>query len=237
MRGLRLILKLSTRLAFIATLWLWANSRCMGQAPTYDLLLKGGHVIDPANNVDAVMDVAVDQRQNCRRRKRHSRQPGKEGRGRFRALCHARAHRYSRPYRPWRRAARLVHPRGPCPSYPLRDPGRYWRLQSGVTTIVDAGTSGAETFLLEKEEVIDRAKVRVLAFLEHRGQWHAGRPGAVRGPDGCQALRRHHQEISRPHRGRENGALLDRGPWDGEHTPWAAVDSAIDAAESRSTCR
>src|SRR5256712_9019156 len=38
-------------------------------------------------------------------------------------------------------------------------------LQSGVTTIVDAGTSGAETFLQEKEEVIDRAKVRVLAFL------------------------------------------------------------------------
>ena len=38
-------------------------------------------------------------------------------------------------------------------------------LQSGVTTIVDAGTAGAETFLTEKEEVIDRSKVRVLAFL------------------------------------------------------------------------
>src|SRR5438093_12040867 len=25
----------------------------------YDLLLKGGHVIDPANNVNAVMDVAI----------------------------------------------------------------------------------------------------------------------------------------------------------------------------------
>ena len=29
------------------------------QTPRYDLLLKGGHVIDPANHVDAVMDVAV----------------------------------------------------------------------------------------------------------------------------------------------------------------------------------
>ena len=38
-------------------------------------------------------------------------------------------------------------------------------LQSGVTTIVDAGSAGAETFLQEKEEVIDQAKVRVLAFL------------------------------------------------------------------------
>src|SRR2546426_3257085 len=29
------------------------------QGPTYDLLLKGGHVVDPANHVDAVADVAV----------------------------------------------------------------------------------------------------------------------------------------------------------------------------------
>jgi dihydroorotase len=27
--------------------------------PTYDLLLQGGHVIDPKNGIDAVMDVAV----------------------------------------------------------------------------------------------------------------------------------------------------------------------------------
>jgi len=29
------------------------------QAAQYDLLLKGGHVIDPANHIDRVMDVAV----------------------------------------------------------------------------------------------------------------------------------------------------------------------------------
>ncbi len=29
------------------------------QAPRYDLLLKSGHVIDPANHLDGVMDVAV----------------------------------------------------------------------------------------------------------------------------------------------------------------------------------
>src|ERR1700687_4913823 len=28
-------------------------------AQTYDLLIKGGHVIDPANRIDRVMDVAV----------------------------------------------------------------------------------------------------------------------------------------------------------------------------------
>ena len=29
--------------------------------PRYDLLLKGGHVIDPANHIDEVRDVAVFQ--------------------------------------------------------------------------------------------------------------------------------------------------------------------------------
>src|SRR2546423_11518344 len=33
----------------------------LAQAPRYDLLLKGGHVIDPANNVDGIMDVAVSK--------------------------------------------------------------------------------------------------------------------------------------------------------------------------------
>src|SRR5947207_15939770 len=31
----------------------------LGQAPRYDLLLKGGHVGDPAKHLDAVMDLAV----------------------------------------------------------------------------------------------------------------------------------------------------------------------------------
>ena len=26
---------------------------------TYDLILKGGHVIDPKNQIDAIMDVAI----------------------------------------------------------------------------------------------------------------------------------------------------------------------------------
>src|SRR5438128_9577323 len=31
----------------------------LAQAPRYDLLLKGGHVIDPASHLDAVMDGAA----------------------------------------------------------------------------------------------------------------------------------------------------------------------------------
>ena len=41
------------------TMGLASNIFAQGQAPHYDLLLKGGHVIDPANDVDRVADVAI----------------------------------------------------------------------------------------------------------------------------------------------------------------------------------
>ena len=37
----------------------------------YDYLLKGGNVIDPANSIDAPMDVAVKGDPDRRRRARH----------------------------------------------------------------------------------------------------------------------------------------------------------------------
>ena len=33
---------------------------------TYDLLLKGGHVIDPKNKIDGVMDVAIKENKIAR---------------------------------------------------------------------------------------------------------------------------------------------------------------------------
>ena len=32
---------------------------CSGQSQSIDILIKNGHVIDPKNNIDAVMDVAI----------------------------------------------------------------------------------------------------------------------------------------------------------------------------------
>src|SRR5437588_11379022 len=37
-------------------------------------------------------------------------------------------------------------------------------LQSGVTTVVEAGTAGADTYLQDKEEAIDAAMVCVIGF-------------------------------------------------------------------------
>ena len=45
--------------ALMATLAIPTTARA--QTPHYELLLKGGHVIDPANHLDGVMDVAVSK--------------------------------------------------------------------------------------------------------------------------------------------------------------------------------
>jgi dihydroorotase len=41
--------------AFLALMAGTANA----QLPAYDLLLRGGHVIDPKNHIDGTMDVAI----------------------------------------------------------------------------------------------------------------------------------------------------------------------------------
>jgi len=101
-------------------------------------------------------------------------------------------------------------------------------LQSGVTTIVDAGTAGAETFLQEKEEVIDRARVRVLAFLNIVAN---GMEGGLEqsldemDPKLCAATVTRYRDIIV---GVKTAHYWTSLPWDGEHVPWAAVDRAIE---------
>src|SRR5690606_31076847 len=46
-------------LLFLAVWLIGPYPLAFGQ--TYDLLLKGGHVIDPKNNIDAQMDVAIKE--------------------------------------------------------------------------------------------------------------------------------------------------------------------------------
>ena len=103
-------------------------------------------------------------------------------------------------------------------------------LESGVTTIVDAGTAGAETFLQEKEEVIDRSVVRVLAFLNIVSD---GMNGGLEqsldemDPKLCAATIAKYRDIIV---GVKTAHYWTALPWDAEHVPWAAVDRAIECA-------
>src|ERR1700740_671460 len=151
-------------LALIAIALLLSAWQLAAQASTYDLLLKGGHVIDPANNVDAVFDVAIAGGKIAAIGKDNSAAQAKkvvDVTGLYVSPGLIDIH-----YHVGHGGAPLdwFTPEGRVHLQPLGIPAD-WALTSGVTTIVDAGTSGAETFLLEKEEVVDRAQVRVLAFL------------------------------------------------------------------------
>ena len=195
----------------------------------YDLLLKGGHVIDPANHIDEVRDVAVSQGKIAAVEKNiPADQAGKvvDVSKLFVAPglidIHYHVGHGGAPL-DWFAPEARVH------ALPLGIPADM-ALEGGATTIVDAGTAGAETFLQEKEEVIDRSNVRVLAFLNIVGN---GMQGGLEqsvdqmDPKACAATIARYRDIIV---GVKTAHYWTREPWDGEHTPWAAVDRAIECA-------
>lgn len=132
--------------------------------PPYDLLFKGGHVIDPANLLDDRRDVAVKDGKIAAVGENI---PATDAR-----LVVNVSGLYVTPglidihVHVGHGGARLdwFEPDSPSGIRPLGIiPDTV--LTSGVTTIVDAGSSGADTFLREKYEAMDHSTVRVLAFL------------------------------------------------------------------------
>lgn len=147
-----------------ALLLLFASLVC---AQEYDLMLKGGHVVDPKNNISAVRDVAI-----------------KDGK-----IAAVQANI------PANRAAKAVDVSGLYVTPGLVDlhvhvyagTGTQYTgpssvrpddhsFRSGVTTMVDAGSSGWRNFEDFKSLIIDRAQTRVLALLNIVGAGMAGPP-------------------------------------------------------------
>ena len=141
-----------------AALALLAAPAMAQQLPAYDLLLRGGHVIDAANHIDAMMDVAI-----------------KDG----------HIAQVAPDLKP-ADAIKTIDIHGMIVTPGLIDMhfhanngsgerGSYsgdlsilpdgFTFRSGVTTIVDAGSSGWRNFEDFKDRVIDRSKTRVLAML------------------------------------------------------------------------
>jgi len=198
------------------------------QAPAarYDLLLKGGHVIDPANHIDDVRDVAVLQGKIAAVEKNiPADQAGK-------VVDVSRL--YVTPglidihFHVGHGGAPLnwFAPDARAHLMPLGIPADL-ALQSGVTTVVDAGTSGAETFLQEKEEAIDHARVRVLAFLNIVANGMNG--GLEQSTDQmdvklcADTIKKYPDVIV----GVKTAHYWTNEPSDPAHETWAAVDRAI----------
>lgn len=128
---------------------LFAVMQASAQSEHYDLLLKGGHVIDPANHIDGVMDVAVaNGRVAAVETNISANAAGKvvDATGLYVTPGLIDIH-----YHVGHGGAPLnwFAPEARSHDTPL---GVFadLALQSGVTTVVDAGSAGADTFLLEK---------------------------------------------------------------------------------------
>ena len=191
--------------------------------PPYDLLLTGGHVIDPANGIDAPMDVAISAGKIA------GVSPGITANQAARTIDLSGLiitpgildiHTHVYPFKPSSK------------SYVESMHADAHLLASGVTTTVDAGTAGWEHFLDFKEATIDRMKVRILAFL------NIARSGMVDAsseqnpsdmdPHIAASLVNAYPDILI---GIKTAHYWTRDPWDSIHTPWVSVDKAIQAAE------
>src|SRR5437763_3610273 len=184
-------------------------------AQDYDLLLKGGHLIDGKNKISGVRDVAIKDGKiaevaaNIAPSKAHKVinvaglyvSPG---------LVDIHVHVYAGT---GRRGAydgdNSVYPDG-------------FTFRAGVTTIVDAGSSGWRNFPDFKDRVIDRSRTRVRAFLNIVGSGMDGDPVEQNTQDmdsqAAAAMARQYPNI-----------IVGFKTAHFEGPEWTAVDHALDA--------
>ena len=138
--------------------------------PRYDLLLKGGRVIDPGNGIDGVMDVAIASGRIARVAAAIARTEAKQvvdvsGLLVTPGLVDIHVHAYAGTgMRGAYSGDNSLYPDG-------------FTFRSGVTTVVDAGGAGWRNFADFKDRVIDRSKTRVFAMLNIVGRGMGG--GAI----------------------------------------------------------
>jgi dihydroorotase len=129
-----------------------------GAQPRYQILLKGGHVIDPRNQIDAVMDVAIADGKIAAVRPDINPAEARtvadvSGLYVTPGLVDAHVHLFATTGMKDAWAGdNSVLPDG-------------FSFRSGVTTMVDVGSSGWRNFEDFRNRVIDRARTRVFAML------------------------------------------------------------------------
>lgn len=157
--------KISLLLLFIGFLMTGST-----EAQTYSIVIKGGHVIDPKNNINDVMDIAVKDGRISLIAKNIDAKEGiqvvnAEGLYVTPGLIDIHVHVFY--------GTNLDQQYMNGPSSVVPD-GFTFRV--GVTTVVDAGCAGWRTFPSFKRQTIDRSQTRVLAFLNIVGEGMRGNP-------------------------------------------------------------
>ena len=149
------------------TLLLWTFAAVTAQS-TYSIVIKGGHVIDPKNGIDGVMDIAVADGKITVVAKNIDASKALQvvnAQGMYvtPGLIDIHTHVFwgVEPDHQYSNGNLAVQPDG-------------FTFRNGVTTIVDAGSSGWRTFSAFKSQTIDNSKTRVLAFLNIAGEGMRG---------------------------------------------------------------
>jgi|SRR5579885_3374133 dihydroorotase len=185
--------------------------------PRYDLLLKGGHVIDAKNNVNAVRDVAVS---GNRIAAVAADIPASDARltidvsglyvtpGLVDMHVHVFAGSMNREYT----GENCVRPDG-------------FTFRSGVTTVVDAGSSGWRNFGEFRDEIINRSKTRVFAMLNIVGRGMGGRLDVEQNTNDMEPERT--AEVAR----RNNDVVVGIKVAHYAGPEWIAVDRGVQAGQ------
>ena len=126
---------------------------------SYDILIKNGHVIDVKNNINKVIDIAIDDNKIALVQENISvnssiRIIDAKGLYVTPGLIDIHSHNFhgTIPNRYLSNSFSALPPDG-------------FTFRSGITTIVDVGGAGWKNFEIFKEQVIEKSKTRVLAFL------------------------------------------------------------------------
>lgn len=137
-------------------------------AQSFDLLLEGGHVIDPKNGINKPMDVAIAEGKIARvatdiPAEQATKVVDVSGLYVTPGLIDIHSHNYygTNPNAAYSNGMNAVPPDG-------------FTFRAGVTTVVDPGGSGWRNFEHFKKQVIDHSRTRVLALLNIVGSGMKG---------------------------------------------------------------
>ncbi len=139
-------------------------------AQTYSVLIKGGHVIDPRNSINGVMDIAINRDTIVAVAKNIDPKTARQvvdAKGMYvtPGLIDIHSHNFfgTEPDHAYSNGFNALPPDG-------------FTFRTGVTTVVDAGCSGWRSFPTFKAQTIDHSQTRVLALLNIVGEGMRGGP-------------------------------------------------------------
>jgi len=152
----------------IMLMCLMAPALLLAQAQPYNIVIKGGHLIDPKNNIDGPMDIAVRDGKVALVARNIDATGALQvvnatGMYVTPGLIDMHVHVFQGP--------NLDYQYGNGPNSVMPD-GFTFRV--GVTTVVDVGSAGWRTFETFKRQVIDISRTRVLALLNIVGAGMTG---------------------------------------------------------------